>query len=298
MNLHSSSMLNPQNCFINCYLCRSTEFVARKGEVRDNPSLQIRECLNCGLVALTDNSHIVSDFYENSGMHGSEIIAIDEWLKQSECDDLRRFEMLRKVLPNKKLLDFGCGAGGFLSLASSLVETATGIELEDRVIKYWQGKLNIVQNIDDAGGGEYDLVTAFHVIEHLSDPLAILQSLAKKLCPSGRIVIEVPSSEDALLTLYACEAFQHFTYWSQHLFLFNANTLEMLSRKAGLKVVAIQHVQRYPLSNHLHWLSKGKPGGHKYWGFLDSPEMTNAYANTLASLGKTDTLIAYLELCN
>jgi len=250
------------------------------------------------LVSLSDDSHITKDFYTKSGMHGEELISIQAWLKVSEWDDLRRFEILRKVLPNKKLLDFSCGAGGFLGLAISLVETATGIELEDRVIKYWQGKLNILKNINDAGEGEFDLLTAFRVIEHLSDPLEILKSLAKKLCPSGRIVIEVPSSEDAFLTLYDCDAFQHFTYWSQHLFLFNANTLEMLARKAGLKVLAIQHVQRYSLSNHLYWLSKGMPGGHKYWGFLDSPEMAIAYANTLASLGKTDILIAYLELCN
>lgn len=115
--------------------------------------------------------------------------------------------MLRKILPNKKLLDFGCGAGGFLGLANSLVETATGIELEDRVIKHWQGKLNIVQNIDDAGGGEFDLVTAFHVIEHISDPIEILKLVAKKLCPSGRIVIEVPSSEDALLHFMIAKLF-------------------------------------------------------------------------------------------
>ena len=282
---------------MSCYLCKATSFSTRKGKVRDNPRLEIIECKSCGLVSLSDVSHIKKDFYANSGMHGEEPIAMEAWLKETEWDDLRRYKMLRSLLPNKKLLDFGCGAGGFLGMASSLVVAATGIELEDRVIKYWQGKLNIVQNIDDAGGG-YDLITAFHVIEHLSDPLQILKSLAKKLSASGRMVIEVPSSEDALLTLYACEAFQHFTYWSQHLFLFNANTLEMLAKQAGLKVKAIQHVQRYPLSNHLHWLSKGKPGGHQYWAFLDSAEMANAYANTLASLGKTDTLIAHLDPCN
>jgi 2-polyprenyl-3-methyl-5-hydroxy-6-metoxy-1,4-benzoquinol methylase len=282
---------------MNCYLCEATSFSTRKGEVRDNPSLQIIECNNCGLVFLSDDSHIKKDFYANSGMHGEKPISMEAWLKETEWDDLRRYKMLRSALPNQTLLDFGCGAGGFLSMASSLTETATGIELEARVINHWKGKINIVKNIDGVGGG-YDLITAFHVMEHLSDPLKILKALAKKLSASGQMVIEIPSSEDALLTLYGCEAFQHFTYWSQHLFLFNANTLEMLARKAGLKVLAIQHVQRYPLSNHLHWLSKGKAGGHKYWGFLDSPEMANAYANTLASLGKTDTLIAYLELCN
>jgi hypothetical protein len=108
----------------------------------------------------------------------------------------------------------------------------------------------------------------------------------------------VPSSDDALLTLYECQAFQNFTYWSQHLFLFNAATLNTLAYQAGLRVTAIKHFQRYPLSNHLYWLSKAKSGGHQYWAFLDSPELATAYANTLASIGKTDTLIAYLERIN
>lgn len=140
------------------------------------------------------------------------------------------------------------------------------------------------------------MITAFHVVEHLPDPRSTLTSLAGLLRPRGRMIVEVPSSEDALLTLYDCDAFQRFTYWSQHLFLFSASTLEMLVRQAGLRVVAIQNYQRYPLSNHLYWLSQSKPGGHQRWSFLDTPEMNSAYANTLATLGKTDTLIAHLEI--
>ena len=142
------------------------------------------------------------------------------------------------------------------------------------------------------------MITAFHVVEHLSDPIAILKTLATKLTRNGRMVVEVPSSEDALLTLYDSSAFQHFTYWSQHLFLFNAETLRRLAKQSGLRILAIQQYQRYPLSNHLHWLSQGKPGGHQKWAFLDSPELQTAYANSLASAAKCDTLIAHLELAD
>ena len=142
------------------------------------------------------------------------------------------------------------------------------------------------------------MITAFHVVEHLSDPIAVLKTLATKLTKKGRMVVEVPSSEDALLTLYDSSAFQHFTYWSQHLFLFNAETLRRLAKQAGLRIVSIQQYQRYQLSNHLHWLSQGKPGGQQKWGFLDSPELKTAYANALASVAKCDTLIAHLELAD
>lgn len=259
--------------------------------------MSILQCDNCGLVTLGATEHITDGFYENSGMHGTKLVSMESWLKDTEWDDQRRFEMIKAMLPNRRLLDFGCGAAGFLRRAQSLATEVSGIELEARVKEHWLGELNIVSSVDAmVGGGNFDLITAFHVVEHLPDPRAILNSLAKLLQPSGCMIVEVPSSEDALLSLYDCNAFQRFTYWSQHLFLFNSTTLEMLAHQAGLKVIAIQHYQRYPLSNHLYWLSKGQPGGHQRWAFFDTPEMSHAYASALAAAGKTDTLIAYLEL--
>ncbi|MBF0421577.1 MAG: class I SAM-dependent methyltransferase [Magnetococcales bacterium] len=280
-----------------CYLCNSKIFKSRKGEVRDAPKkFQILQCEVCGLVMLDDTNHIPTGFYENSGMHGSKPISMESWLKETDWDDQRRFEMIQAMLPNKRLLDFGCGAGGFLQKARTLAADVTGIELETRVQDYWASQIHIVPSLEAAASGEkYDLITAFHVVEHLSDPRAVIKGLANLLRPQGRIIVEVPSAEDALLTLYDCDAFQRFTYWSQHLFLFNAATLATLATQAGQRVIAIQNLQRYPLSNHLYWLSKGQPGGHKHWAFMDTSELTYAYANTLSQLGKTDTLIAHLE---
>jgi 2-polyprenyl-3-methyl-5-hydroxy-6-metoxy-1,4-benzoquinol methylase len=241
--------------------------------------------------------HIHAGFYEASGMHGSNPVPMETWLRETDGDDQRRFEMLKPILANKRLLDFGCGAGGFLSKAQLLAGSVAGIELERRVRDYWAGRITITPEPEPAGLG-YDVITAFHVVEHLPDPSAMLKCLAGMLAPSGRLVVEVPSSEDALLTLYDSEAFQRFTYWSQHLFLFNAETLRRLAGKAGLRVVSIQQYQRYPLSNHLHWLGRDGPGGHQKWSFLDGPELQKAYASALAAIGKCDTLIAYLEAEN
>lgn len=280
---------------MNCYLCNSPHFSMRDGEVRDAPGMQILQCGSCGLVSLATTDHIEPDFYENSGMHGAEPTPIEVWLKDAEWDDQRRFDMVKTMLPNKRLLDFGCGAAGFLQRAKRMAAAVTGIELEARVRDYWAGQINIVPSLELAGSEGYDLITAFHVVEHLPDPRAVLASLAGSLKPNGRMIVEVPSANDALLMLYNCDAFQRFTYWSQHLFLFNAHTLELLALQAGLRVLAVQHYQRYPLSNHLHWLSRGTPGGHQSWTFLDTPELTSAYASSLAAAGITDTLIVHLE---
>ena len=280
---------------MNCYLCNSIVFNYRKGEVRDAPDLKIIECTNCGLVTLSSLIHVQDGFYEGSGMHGIKPAPIDAWLKDVDWDDQRRFDNMKVMLPNKKVLDFGCGAGGYLNKARKLAASVAGVELELRVQKYWHDQITIYPSIESAGCG-YDLITAFHVIEHLSDPIAILKTLAEKLSKNGRMILEVPSSEDALLTLYDSSAFQRFTYWSQHVHLFNAETLRHLAKKSGLRIVSIQQYQRYPLSNHLYWLGHGKAGGHQQWAFLDSPELKAAYASALASVAKCDTLIVYLEL--
>lgn len=278
-----------------CYLCGNSTFFKREGRVRDDPALEILECRNCGLVTLSSLAHIGAGHYENSGMHGAEPPSMHTWLKDCRADDDRRFEMLESQLVNRRVLDFGSGAGGFVARSQTLAAEIAGVEPERRVHEHWGSRMRLYSSLEEAGGN-YDLITAFHVVEHLSDPRAVLKTLATHLRPGGRIVIEVPSSSDALLTLYGCAAFQRFTYWSQHLFLFNAETLRRVATQAGLGVVAVQQFQRYPLSNHLYWLARGQPGGHQRWEFLNSSALDQAYAAALGSMGNCDTLIAHLEV--
>lgn len=136
-----------------CYICESTSFNARKGQVRDAPELKILECANCSLVTLSSLEHIQFGFYEESGMHGAEPTPMEAWLKDTDWDDQRRFNILKPMLPNKKLLDFGCGAAGFLSKARRLANTVAGIELERRVREYWDGQITIYPDTESAGGG-------------------------------------------------------------------------------------------------------------------------------------------------
>jgi SAM-dependent methyltransferase len=266
----------------------------RKGVVRDDPSLRILECGGCGLVMLSSFGHIQAGHYMNSGMHGNVPPPIESWLRQSEPDDQRRFEMLRHTLADRAVLDFGSGAGGFLHKVQPLAAAVAGVEPELRIREYWGNTFTLYGSLSEVTG-TFDLVTAFHVIEHLPDPRATLRELALRLKDCGRLVVEVPNSEDALLTLYDNDAFQRFTYWSQHLFLFSAETLRTLAEQVGLRVVSIQQLQRYSLSNHLYWLSRHAPGGHRHWSFLDTPALAQAYAGSLAAIGKCDTIIAHLE---
>ena len=283
-----------------CYLCDSAELNKRPGSVRDNLALEILECASCGLVFLSSFDHIKDAFYENSEMHGEEMPDIHNWCRETAWDDERRFKYLKQVLPNRRLLDFGCGAGGFLLKARDMVTTAHGVEPEIRLSSHYQScGLTVFQNLSDIlpdiRGGGYDIITMFHVLEHIPDPRAMLGELSEMMADDGQIIVEVPNAYDVLLTLYNNEPFSNFTYWSCHLFLFTIRTLEMLTAQVGLRINYIKQIQRYPLSNHLYWLANGRPEGHQKWHFIDSPELDAAYEKQLAAIGKCDTILASIS---
>ncbi|MDI7217523.1 class I SAM-dependent methyltransferase [Leptospira santarosai] len=282
-----------------CYLCKSVSRNKREGRVRDNPELDIWECNGCGLVYLSSLNHITEHHYENSGMHGSEVVSVLSWLRESDADDERRYNFLRSKLMDKRLLDFGCGAGGFLLKALKETSISEGIELELRLQEHYKEEgLKVWTNLEKVinANRKFDIITAFHVIEHLTDPRKTISQLASMLSDDGELIIEVPNSNDALLVLYESDAFSKFTYWSQHLFLFNNDTLAKLIKQSGLKLNWMKQVQRYSLSNHLYWLSKKKPGGHMHWSFLENKEIHRMYESQLASLGLCDTIIASVSL--
>jgi SAM-dependent methyltransferase len=274
-----------------CYLCGGERFSTREGKVRDDADLNVFECLTCGLVCLSSFSHIKEGFYESSGMHGEEI-DVKTWMVDTAWDDERRFKFLERAIENKSVLDFGCGNGGFLSRASKVASRAVGVEVEERLNPHFRSLgLEVVSGLSEASGS-FDVITLFHVLEHIKDPIVLLKELESRLSRGGCLIVEVPSSNDALLTLYRNKPFSEFTYWSCHLFLFNESTLREVAERAGVKVDFVKQIQRYSLANHLYWLAKGKPGGHKEWAFIDSSELSEAYEKQLASLGLCDTLIA------
>ena len=276
----------------NCYLCRSSKYIIRPGTVRDNNKLKVLECSECGLVFLSSFKHIEPTFYEESKMHVKEkIFEINDWVRESHFDDERRYNDLKYYLKNRSVLDFGCGAGGFLKYAKNISKCAEGIEVEKRLFAYYKKNGLTVYNTLSEVKNQYDLITLFHVLEHFSDPIDLLVQLKQKLKRNGQIIIEVPNSNDALLTFYKSKAFSEFTYWSCHLFLFNNKTLVQVAERAGLKMTYVKQIQRYPLSNHLYWLVYGKPNGHEVWHHLNSHDIVKAYESSLQSLGICDTII-------
>lgn len=282
----------------NCFLCGNSDIELFHKGTRDNKNIDVLKCKKCGLVFLSSFEHIHNEFYENSGMYKKDNLKIQKWREITYEDDTRRANMLKKIIERKDILDFGCGNGGFLDYSKLYANRICGIEI-DRAARedLISHGYTVWEQIDECDQ-EFDIITLFHVLEHLENPveyLLKLKGILKKNSQS-QIIIEIPNADDALVSLYHSEAFADFTYWSLHLYLFNHENINLLANKAGLKVNWVKQIQRYSLANHLYWLSEGKPGGHNIWSFMEDEKMKSQYEEILGKQNMCDTLLISLVL--
>ena len=213
-------------------------------------------------------------------------------------DAQRRFKSNLKYVSGKKIADFGCGSGDFLKLVNPFCESVIGIELQQNYVDDLNAfGISCTNNLESIDDGSLDVIVSFHVIEHLPNPLNILELLKRKIVIGGYLLIEVPHANDFLLNAVDCDEFKQFTLWSQHLVLHTRDSLRRMLEYVGLTNVLIEGVQRFPLSNHLNWLANGKAGGHKtLLSSLDSDVLFDAYQNALARIDATDTLVALAKV--
>lgn len=279
-----------------CLLCKSADIELIHKKTRDNPNVNVLKCKKCGLVFL--DSKPAANFYENSLMNSGEK-NIEKYRKLTENDDLRRVYMLKDIVGDKSVLDFGCGNGGFLRNIGKFVRKGVGVELEDYCRDTLISEGITCKKYIDEYSEKFDVITMFHVIEHLYDPIETLRSIKKFMDKDGgKLIIETPNADDALLTRYKCSKFADFTYWSPHVYLYNSDTLATVLEKAGFKIVFNEQIQRYPLSNHMKWTFEGVPGGHtdQKYEIFNEKSINDAYVKLLADNKVCDTLYACAEV--
>jgi SAM-dependent methyltransferase len=110
-----------------------------------------------------------------------------------------RLQLIEKAVgPKGTLLDVGCGTGELLAVARARGWTTTGVEPVEQSARYAVDKRGLdvrAAMLEESGLPErtYDVVSAFHVVEHMVDASAFLRSISRWVRPGGYVVVEVPN---------------------------------------------------------------------------------------------------------
>ena len=141
-----------------------------------------------------------------------------------------------RPLPVRMVLDVGCGDGAFLDEARAAGLQAHGIELnkdarEKATSKGHEVLDSLLQDLD--GSLQYDLVTAFQVLEHIADPVQFLRSMARVVRPGGYLAVAVPNHGG----LYRLAPLDPHTWPPHHVTRWTLSHLEQAGSRAGLKVM-------------------------------------------------------------
>jgi SAM-dependent methyltransferase len=271
----------------------SNNIVLFHSGVRDNDNINVMKCLVTNSLILDKN--IQTNYFDKGINYWSEN-NINDARKKTFTDDVRRYNLI-KQFKFESILDFGCGNGGFLYLCNDIQHEKYGVELNNDMVRYLNDtKIKTYKNVSDVPKENFDIITMFHVLEHLCDPIKTLNELKKKMHKDSLLIIEVPHANDILISYYNNNEFKKNTFWSEHLILHTQKSLENLLMNVGFLDISIVFEQRYNFFNHTHWITKGKPGGHNILFDNNYHDLKNEYNKFLIEEKMTDTLIAYCRI--
>lgn len=274
-------------------LINASELETFHPKVRDSDSIAVLRDPNSEVLILSSIEQVSSDYYQNKAETG---VYSNEWnIKRTPKlpDNIRRAESFRWYIQDKDWLDVGCGLGGALEELAPYSNSAKGLEPAQERAEITRNKgFDVVSSVHDIQDNSLDVISLFHVLEHIPAQKEILIELRRKLREGGKLIVEVPHARDAMFTQYNHLPFKDFTFWSEHLVLHTRRSLSRYLEIAGYMDIAVTGLQRYPIANHLYWLAHGKPGGHDKWSAFTSPALEREYSNLLCAQDKTDTLVA------
>jgi len=137
-------------------------------------------------------------------------------------------------------LDIGASSGEFVDLMRQRGMQAHGIEPHAGYATFARERLGLsVEHgalhrvLPDHADQHYGLISMFHVLEHLVDPVETLQLLAQKASPGGHLLIEVPNA-----TRFCAPSYMFFR---AHTLYFTQTSLHQTLQAGGWNVVAHNH---------------------------------------------------------
>jgi SAM-dependent methyltransferase len=220
------------------------------GDLRSSPvdldsDHELRQCDACSLVYATSYAD-PDEIYVAGYLKGETDFGLDIFhpIFQDFLDFAagKRLDVIEAIADGGSLLDVGCGSGEVLRAAQRRGWKVAGAEPveESAAIARERGLDVRTAILQDAGlsMGTWDVVTAFHVLEHMPDGAGFLRTISRWVKPGGLVAIEVPNWSSA-------DRERHGPSWSglrplEHIAHYTPESLERAFRSVGLDPVLVR----------------------------------------------------------
>lgn len=159
---------------------------------------------------------------------------------------VKKFSIWKKVrfigkhhLGTKRLLDIGAGTGEFLLAGKNQGWKVTGVEPNsDARMKAQEKGVNLYTDIDAVLNNTFDIITLWHVLEHLPDLESQIKKIVSLLDKDGTLLIAVPNFK-------SFDAKHYKEFWAaydvpRHLWHFSKEAIQKLFAKHGMNVVEMK----------------------------------------------------------
>ena len=255
----------------------------------------LRRCVECGqLISNATEAqylHSLGRFDTAAGtLPGSNA------LSRHEQNSARRLDRIAAALQRTpsaiKLLDVGCSSGAFLLTARRLGFHTEGVEpsadaaqtARNAGLSVFTGYLEQARFAETA----FDAITLIEIVEHLRDPLALLQECARILRPGGVVLVTTPNAQSwTARAMGARWAGFSLNNMGGHISFFNVPSMRLLAARSGLEVHHVEtrnvrffergqcsrplHVAAKIAAELLNWPARLAGAGHDLHAYLQRP---------------------------
>jgi SAM-dependent methyltransferase len=171
------------------------------------------------------------------------------WLQKTLYDDI--ISVINDFVPGGKVLDIGCGSGEFIAYAITKGFDAVGIEPSKEAVEaaklrglraYCCDLEGFVRNYELNTEKIFDVVVMLYVLEHVPDPVNIINLVKEILMTNGVLCVRVPN-DFSEIQLTAQKTLNKEAWWiaaPDHINYFNFDSLHFFLREMGFEILYSQ----------------------------------------------------------
>lgn len=205
--------------------------------------LQVQQCAQCGICFLSPRltADAVLQVENESSVYAYTPAQTETIIREQSLPLVHWIPQFARTT-GRRWLDIGCNRGLLLEAARRQGWEPTGVEIAQEAAAHARAGfgLTVYAGLDELPpDARFDVITAWHVLEHTFDPVALLRTAASRLAPGGALAIQVPSYD--FVEEYRQRNQMSSLVCAVHNFCFTLDSLRMVLARSGLHVLHLEN---------------------------------------------------------